>query len=411
MTCRERQLDNAGHVRVNTPSLGRLKLRLAEKEDIEYLVALLAEDIDDHEMLVRALHHQLVKPKLGPDAIRDLSNEELRLVADAYLERDRLAFRGHEDADSLSFTANFRRSVGVLARDQASITSRLNIAGRTALGAGESTRSVRAWYEVLKGPIEEWVQWRGTAMYRDAFSTHINMTQTAYPPSVSVQRLLEATKWFLTRSTYRLGRELEKLANTQNTGKQAPNGAVDQFFVGHFKGEGTWEPLLEMVDGWADNRIFKPRMDLLKDCACVLATSGASNKDCKPAVAVVPALIAQIEGIVKDIGTAWGVLKGTPINFAKSKDFQRQVGWKADTLRQGWKYPDWKSIKKDFDLAANLFAEVLFKEMWADKQPTEGTPFLNRHLILHGASFDYGTEANVCRLFMCLDFLESLSIT
>jgi hypothetical protein len=120
---------------------------------------------------------------------------------------------------------------------------------------------------------------------------------------------------------------------------------------------------------------------------------------------IIPALVAQIDGIQTEYKVKWG--------------------FTYDTRRRKWRDPsgnevDGRMFRQIFkDQAHNnqqlifpiddLAIEALFDNLFETTlYSTPSSTDLSRHKILHGERKDYGSMANVIRVFLYLDFLSSL---
>src|SRR5438874_510230 len=70
-----------GPIRIRTNRFGTLRLRELSLNDTEFLENLLKTKLTAREFTVQFIHHQLVKPELGMEAIQDWTDKLLLRVA------------------------------------------------------------------------------------------------------------------------------------------------------------------------------------------------------------------------------------------------------------------------------------------------------------------------------------------
>jgi hypothetical protein len=169
--------------------------------------------------------------------------------------------------------------------------------------------------------------------------------------------------------------------------------AVNKLFIDHFS-ERNFRRLGGLVEGWKDNDILKPRLKILRDCVSPLKRSAPRSN---PSNVILPALIAQIDGITVD--------------FMKSKGFSLRRGkWKDANGnpidRNTWFNGQVPSNRMEA-LAARLLVTILFQNAWHGV-PLKIPSTFSRHKIMHGESMKYGRMENTIRAFLIIDFLASL---
>lgn len=171
---------------------------------------------------------------------------------------------------------------------------------------------------------------------------------------------------------------------------------IDQLLVEYFKS--TYYFRLEwLVQGWRSNALFRPRMKIFRDCLTVLKTEKRGHN---PSNVVLPALIAQIDGIrqcyLEKIGYSFKEVKGR----YKWVDSQGQI------VKWGDIYRSISSTNKLQKAGCDVFISVLFE---SSERGRRARLTFNRHKILHGECIRYGRIDNTIRAFLTLDFLYHLA--
>jgi hypothetical protein len=173
---------------------------------------------------------------------------------------------------------------------------------------------------------------------------------------------------------------------------------INRLYVDYYSSN-NFEHLESLVDGWETNEIFKPRMKILRDCVFVMKNAKGKYN---PSNIVLPTLIAQIDGILKEFMVQEGLL--FDVKKRKWKDKNGEVvywkEWLEDQTQNQELY--------DLTLANDIFLNTLFQKAYTG-EPL-GTPFtFNRHKIIHGEFLKYGRIDNTIRALLILDFLATLS--
>lgn len=182
-----------------------------------------------------------------------------------------------------------------------------------------------------------------------------------------------------------------------NVSRQPGNktGAINKLYATYFLANDC-KNLVEMVENWADNPLFAPRMRIFRDC--VKAVREAKGKY-NAANVVLPALIAQIDGILTDFGAR----KGVPNPGARDGRGDNQpegdfAKWLQQHTQDGY-YADLGN-----DLLLNCLFHLTRRRR--DRKPIEPPYRYNRHKVLHGQYIHYGKMPDLLRTFLVLDYLE-----
>lgn len=165
---------------------------------------------------------------------------------------------------------------------------------------------------------------------------------------------------------------------------------VNHMFVAHFLSNDCLS-LVAMTESWKRNPLFIPRMKILRDCVQVVRRA---DRGYNPANVVLPTLIAQIDGILTELGRH----KGEPFPSARSADFTR---W----LRRHTQEEYFADANNQFIL------QVLFRQTRNSKGQEVKIPYrYNRHKVLHGQHLHYGTLPDLIRTFLVLDYLAHVKL-
>lgn len=209
-------------------------------------------------------------------------------------------------------------------------------------------------------------------------------------------KLLKDYKLFLSPSMdIRLVSELAKIGRKPGLRTREINRLLIRYLMGN-----DFEELERMMRLWDGNKLFRPRMRILRDCLAALRNHevgfNASN-------VILPALIAQIDGIRQC--------------FLESKGYRyvKTISKKGRTS-YNWMDPQgrivkWKNIYRNASAtrymaeACAIFLDLLFGNS------ERGAPAIycfNRHKIMHGESLRYGRIDYTIRALLILDFLYYL---
>jgi len=187
----------------------------------------------------------------------------------------------------------------------------------------------------------------------------------------------------------------QEIIRAYNKGEDVEN-KINSIFVNYFTKD-DYSALNEMVKEWNTNPLFKPRMGIINDC---VQTLKLGKPGYNPSNVIVPALIAQIDGIITDF------IEKKGFNFDKTKKKWISPEGEEFSVKKAF-----KSIKTDLDSITEypntILLNVLFQSAFHGDD-LKVLPSFSRHKIMHGESIDYGKIENVIRIFLILDFLSHL---
>jgi hypothetical protein len=219
--------------------------------------------------------------------------------------------------------------------------------------------------------------------FAEALEEHRKQYQSAEKKTAAI---LRKYKWFISPSMP-LSAINEILSIARKRGRK--DGDINRLFIDYFS-RNEWRNFQGLLTGWGNNHIFKRRISIFENCISVLQYSDKYNTN--GAIVVLPTLIAQIDGILRDYLLTKNASLGRTYKDKKTQFRASQPKVTTDDLNE---------------LAIDVFLNILFQESQIGK-PLK-TPFnFNRHKILHGENTNYGRRDYVVRAIMVLDFLAWL---
>lgn len=178
--------------------------------------------------------------------------------------------------------------------------------------------------------------------------------------------------------------------------EENPRKQMNQLFWEYYS-YNEFENLRNLVERWQFSQKFRPgRIKIINDCLYIMLNSKNGKI---PSNVIVPTLIAQIDGIQREL-----LIKN---NFQISKNWFKN----RDTGKTMNKKDAWDSIYSPDDIFSSTVNDIILDVLFAKAYPGEPvkTPItFSRHKILHGEHLNYGTKFNVIRSFLIIDFLHDL---
>ncbi len=202
-------------------------------------------------------------------------------------------------------------------------------------------------------------------------------------------RILKKYRWFITLDMPIT--IISKIVKIDNEGNSSVKN-YNKLFVTYFTSD-NWKKTELMIRKWQKSQsIKKTRMKIIKDC---FEVSRMKKYRVNMALVVIPTLITQIEGIIKDYLTKKNPeLKKGRLPSKKMKE--KFIELKDDGLAGEYS-----------KLVDYLLIDYLFQHS-VERQPLVTPFYYNRHKILHGENTDYGRVAYLVRTFMIIDYLSHL---
>ncbi len=186
---------------------------------------------------------------------------------------------------------------------------------------------------------------------------------------------------------------------------------ISGYFIEYYSDK-NFQRIEYLINDWDQNPIFKERILIFRDCLFALQNQ---KPPFNPSNLVVPILISQIDGIIKEILV--------------------REGWVFNKKDKRWAHPDtivkansensFGSIIKekrnclgDYYIGklsqTNSRYDILIKGLFQKSyyhDELNNPFFLSRHKILHGEDIDYGTLKNTIQLFLILNYLYNFNIS
>lgn len=415
--------------------LGKLKFRVVTLGNLVSLEEDLKKIKNDREFLYRSLHRQLYSPEVDYSKFREISEEEIKSIARKLVKKEDGIFRHFKETSDGDFFQEFRSAVAKyreeelkklqesfepirrtlenfsnnysdflertifpkeaidkFARFTKSLSAaQLSITESMAPVFEQMQNTALQFEKILKPQIDTWQKWvienqRIFDNVRDFWKTFQEQYKINEKEAIEI---LRKYKWFVSPSLpIAFVSEVVRIGRKRGNRRKEVNGLFVSFFCFD-----DYKELDKLVNGWVKHDLFKPRMKILMDCVNGLRNSrGGVN----PSNFVLPALIAQIDGIQQEYMEKHGCVKKGRWKDSSGKE----IDWK-DFYRN-------MTPNQDLDELANeIFLNILFQGSQRGK-PLE-TPFtFNRHKIMHGEYVKYGRIDNTIRAFLILDFLAFL---
>lgn len=394
----ERNKSKKSNIESYSNTFGDIELRPIQLRDLEFLDGLLKEIKESKVFVVELLHHQLVNPEIPFSKFERLPSEELRGIARDFMKCIKYLFKHFEETTESEFFQNFREAI---IKHKEEVNERLYrpILKYFFIPKGEYSKLFKQLIETreriaetLKPVIaqllsqkESWQRWikENEEIFQKYTKLGKKFERRFAIPKEEAFRVLKKYKWFISPQTpliflFDVVEIEKKVGNQQN--------AINKLFVDHYS-DNNFIELEKLIEGWEENEVFKSRIKIFRDCVFALKSK---RKNYNPSNLVIPTLIAQIEGIIKD--------------------FMKRLGlpWEWE-----WEEP-WNRWFKEgnenelYNVANYLLLEILFQKA-IPGEPLEIPFTFNRHKILHGEYTNYGRINNTIRAFLILDLLDNIS--
>ena len=426
---------NYSNVKSESKTFGEIELKYISVGDLTFFVELLDKIKEDNEFVIQVLYHQLTTPKVSFTEFNKIPYDKLIEIARDFVGHEQHRFQYFRETTDTEFFTNFREAIKTYHQKQverlqtalgpmieSSIRALENFNKQYASSIrqlGPAIENFNKQYassiRQLKSAIEQyqltarivseylaprinfWQNW--VEQNRNIFDTYRRFWQTFQKeyqiPEQEATPILRKYKWFITPSLPQtLILRVVKIGGRKDNQRKI----INRLYVDYYSSN-NFEHLESLVDGWETNEIFKPRMKILRDCVFVMKNAKGKYN---PSNIVLPTLIAQIDGILKEFMVQEGLL--FDVKKRKWKDKNGEVvywkEWFEDQTQNQELY--------DLTLANDIFLNTLFQKAYTG-EPL-GTPFtFNRHKIIHGEFLKYGRIDNTIRALLILDFLATLS--
>jgi hypothetical protein len=171
-----------------------------------------------------------------------------------------------------------------------------------------------------------------------------------------------------------------------------------------------------LIGRWGAFSTVGDRLLILEECVSLLKDSESKTNNIKnPHYVIIPALIAQIDGLKSDIIEHYKLEKV----YDKIKE-NRKISEKECICEIFEKIYSTEFRKSAYPLinswflegsnnANDLLFDVLFQTAYRTQKIEELKPPFSRHKIMHGQHLGYANIENTIRLFLLIDFLSELN--
>jgi len=440
-----------GNIKLKISPLGEIELKFVAFGDLDEIAKIVNDkSFSDQDVFCVILNRQIV-PKVNLDKIKGLSNKKLIEIGNKFIKnekevfeyfslKDEDYFKSFRDAITTYYSKQFKelkidldpnlisaiRSLEKFQKDYAAVIQRsLNIGLRFSesikrisdvstqihkanLRIADSFKPFIKQFNLFSTVIEKsfkpqinvWQNWvESNKSILDNIDKRWKEFQKAY--EITEQKavgILQKYKWFITPSlpiTF-----IFQIVEIDKRNKGKSYKAVNAFFIKYFSNN-KWEKLDLMVESWKKKPLLQRRGKILEDCVQTLKSS--DSKKTNVASVILPALIAQIDGMLTDYlndkGIQWDCAYGDYVRNGRILKKGRKNQFRANKSQL-------MSPELD-DLANDVFLNILFQKSQKGR-PLE-TPFnFNRHKIMHGESVNFGRKDYLVRAFLVLDFLVHL---
>ena len=212
---------------------------------------------------------------------------------------------------------------------------------------------------------------------------------------------------FVPVEVYDLLKECSEVANCDEEQEQL----ISKFFIEYYSYQ-NFQDIQHMVEDWISNHVFKKRIHIFRDCLYALQIQTPSFNS---SILVVPALISQIDGIIKEILEREGCKfnskerKWTHPNFNYKENSVKCFGYMIGNKRNCLGVTYIGKLVQTNSRRDILIEELFQKALHGDK--LENPEFISRNKILHGEDVNYGTLKNTLQLFLLLDYLKNFDVS
>ena len=441
-----------GFVEVFIRSLGKsIKFRLpVSQKDFRQIARLRNQNISDLVFATKILHYHIVKPSVGYAAFVKIQKTELIQSCKAFLDKDKkLSAHFQNTGDFLkdfrqafvdfeqSIAANFAKTIEQF--QQAIIKLNESVASSAAFHNKELNEALKGianqQSRVLKVALPQLDLATDLAKQQENFirtlQPQFNFAQdiaraarlnTSLKPLTTLQHALDRhrTVWekinqqllksyhyhyrieprataILQRYNWPMSLNLPASFVRQvvklDEAKGRQDKAINAMFVEYFENN-NWQALDMLLEEWEKNPLLRKRMLILKSCVDILRSS---DRKTNVANAILPTLIAQIDGLLGDYLENKGIPHGN-----RYGDSGNRIG-----KLTGMRDIDPEQIGDAIDNASkDILLDVLFQPY--DRNNRSRTHGFNRHKIIKGENTRYGRKGYLIRAFILIDFLAGL---
>lgn len=383
------------HVLFESEKFGCLEFRQINYKDFTTIEKLLKNSVDSATFDKVICYNLIVNPKISQDEFSNISDNELISIIRQIVEKNDIIKRYFGvPQDNLVFS-NFHSAVK---KYQEQKIEELTKTVNTLIFPHHTTINEIVMKTIfpLMDTLQKWVNQnqRLFVNFFKAYQDLENSLKKYYTTIEEANKILKKYKWFVSLSLPDsfYGAVLEIDSAGKNKKKR-----IDSLFINYFSSN-NFQNLEQLVESWKTHSLFKSRMRIFR--ACVLTLQRAKKRD-NPSNVIIPALIAQIDGITNDIVDCYGSQYDNKTQMwidGKGNQSKNKDEAKKKLIN---------SLNEYSPIGEYLLLEILFQEAHRGQRLIIPTTF-SRHKILHGEYVHYGRKDNTIRAFLILDFLHNL---
>jgi len=383
------------HVLFETEKFGSLEFRQIIPKDLSTIGKLLKDSVDSATFVKNICYNLIVNPKISQDEFSSISDKELISIARQIVEKNENIKRYFDDPPDDLVYSHFQSAIKKY-RDHwiEEFTNKMKkwIFPHVKIVNEIITKTVLPQMAIL----QKWVDQNQKLFenYFKAYQILENSLKKYHTTIDEANKILKKYKWFVSLSLPDsfFGAILEIESAGKNKKKRINNLFINYFSSNNFHNLG------QLVESWKSHSLFKSRMRIFR--ACILTLQRAKKRD-NPSNVIIPALIAQIDGIINDIVDSYG------IQYDKQSRMWIDGKGNQSKKKEEAKKKLINSLNECSPLGEYLLLEILFQEAHRGQELIIPTTF-SRHKILHGEYVHYGRKDNTIRAFLILDFLHYL---
>lgn len=440
------------NTKLKLDSFGDVELKYVSYGDTQNIAKLLPQKISDKEFVLKILFQQIVKPEIDFAKFEKIPDKELERLGKAFVKKEDYTFKHfkktshffkdfrqalqsqHEkhieelrktfepilksaqstiQAFEKNYSSIFKQAVEATSYIQDTMTGLNSIAQqfqKAQLQITESIKPIIEQYnttariieESIKPQIEIWQKW--AEQNKSVFENFKNLALDQ-----NKKEFLLQNGWIF--SPYLSGKMIKDELNSDDILKKK-NSEINKIYENFFS-KNNYSELESMINSWKQKSCFKDRINIFQDCLVILQTFRPKkhNRNINPARAILPLLIAQVDGITSEYAKS----KGLTLNGTQWVDSSGNTVKKFDSI---WEQPCGDSSEI---FTIRMLEDYLFSQAFPygqsnpiqkkeNPQKVKYRPFFqfSRHKIMHGEDLQFGTIDNAIRVFLLLDFLANL---
>lgn len=382
------------HVFFETEEFGCLEFRQVIPKDFSTIEKLLKDSVDSATFVKNICYNLIVNPKISQDEFSSISDKELISIVRQIVEKNEIIKKlFYDPKDDLVFS-NFHSALKKYREKRIEeLTKTIN-----ALVLPHITTVNKILNSILPQMeiIQNWID-QNQKLFANFFRAYQILEDSLKRYHTTIEeanKILKKYKWFVSLSLpdsfYGAILEIE------STGKNKKK-KINKLFIDYFSGN-NFKYLEELVESWKSHSRFKSRMRIFRAC---IQTLQRAKKGDNPSNVIIPALIAQIDGIINDIVDSYG------IQYDKKSRMWIDGKGNQSKKKDEAKKKLIQSLNEYSPIGEYLLLEILFQEAYRGQKLSIPTTF-SRHKILHGEYVHYGRKDNTIKAFLILDFLHYL---